>query len=356
MPHRLAQSCQLRSIAPKRAALKTWIFTIGRNLRIDAARRARRGDPVEDPSDTPDAEPAPDDGAGRLTIRGSHPRGSGARCRRSRRQVVQGLSFFSDKAHSGNSADELKLSALKHREIAHAPGDGPPARSAGRPGMTPPNHHPSEDLIPDRARGALESGRALGGLAGFTWERLPRLPRISIRLGRSRRRGADRRDRVPAELAPDALAKALAGSTSQIRPPTPPPRRRDDWIRRAARRAGRRAARHRRRCWHATGVWVANVTGNPKAGGPRSYLLGVAAGMAVPRHTHKGTELVCVLKGAFEDRGVIYGPGDSAESDETVEHRPHVYPATWRMRLLWPPPTAPWCYARVDRLGCSSPS
>ena len=81
------------------------------------------------------------------------------------------------------------------------------------------------------------------------------------------------------------------------------------------------AQRHRR--WAAPGVWVANVTGRAKAG-PRSYLLGVAAGIAVPRHTHKGTELVCVLKGAFEDRGVIYGPGDFAESDETVEHRPHV--------------------------------
>jgi len=43
-----------------KAAPSTWIFTIARNLRIDAARRARRGEPAEDPSDAPDADPAPD--------------------------------------------------------------------------------------------------------------------------------------------------------------------------------------------------------------------------------------------------------------------------------------------------------
>jgi len=124
----------------------------------------------------------------------------------------------------------------------------------------------------------------------------------------------------PAALAADALAKVM----TRLDPPLPPPfragRAPDDWIRVPP---DVLEAAQRRRRWAAPGVWVANITGNPKAG-PRSYLLGVAAGMAVPRHTHNGTELVCVLKGAFEDRGVIYGSGDFAESDEAVEHRPHV--------------------------------
>src|SRR5580658_4159241 len=42
---------------PAKAAPSTWIFTIARNLRIDAARRARRVDPPDDPSDGPDPEP-----------------------------------------------------------------------------------------------------------------------------------------------------------------------------------------------------------------------------------------------------------------------------------------------------------
>ena len=125
----------------------------------------------------------------------------------------------------------------------------------------------------------------------------------------------------PTPLAPDALAQALARLDAPPPPRLPPePRPPDDWIR-VPPDVLDAAQRHRR--WAAPGVWVANITGNPKAG-PRSYLLGVAAGMAVPRHTHRGTELVCVLKGAFEDRGVIYSPGDFAESDEAVEHRPHV--------------------------------
>ncbi len=31
-----------------------------------------------------------------------------------------------------------------------------------------------------------------------------------------------------------------------------------------------------------------------------------------------------MVKGAYKDRGRIYGPGDFAENDEDVEHRPRV--------------------------------
>jgi putative transcriptional regulator len=34
--------------------------------------------------------------------------------------------------------------------------------------------------------------------------------------------------------------------------------------------------------------------------------------------------MVFVLKGAFEDRGVIYRPGDFSESGESVVHQPRV--------------------------------
>ncbi len=81
------------------------------------------------------------------------------------------------------------------------------------------------------------------------------------------------------------------------------------------------AARARRR-WAAPGVWVAPVIGGPF--GRRTYLLGMGPGIAVPRHSHRGAEMVCVLEGAFEDRGVIYRAGDFCESDESVEHRPRV--------------------------------
>jgi putative transcriptional regulator len=182
--------------------------------------------------------------------------------------------------------------------------------------MTAPTHHPSEDLILDLARGALEPGRAL--VVSTHLDACPAC-RASLRVAEAVG-GALLSEIEPTALASDALAKAMARLDQPPPPPIKAGRPPDNWIR-VPLDVLDAAQRHRR--WAAPGVWVANITGNPKAG-PRSYLLGVAAGMAVPRHTHKGTELVCVLKGAFEDRGVIYGPGDFAESDESVEHRPHV--------------------------------
>jgi len=124
---------------------------------------------------------------------------------------------------------------------------------------------------------------------------------------------------LPAEaLAPDALAKALA----RIERPAPtrpgraaPPQ--PDWI--EVPQLVLEAA-HRRRRWAAPGVWVAPIIGGPR--GRRSYLLRVGAGMAMPLHTHRGSEMTVVLKGAFTDRGQTIGPGDFAECDESVSHQP----------------------------------
>ena len=41
-------------------------------------------------------------------------------------------------------------------------------------------------------------------------------------------------------------------------------------------------------------------------------------------HTHRGAEMVCVLKGAFVDGDHTYRPGDFAYSDSDIEHRPEV--------------------------------
>ena len=89
-----------------KAAPSTWIFTIARNLRIDAARRSRRGDPVEDPSDAPDADPTPDAALAAAQSEDRVRAALGA-LPPEQAQVVR-LSFFSDKPHS-EIADELQL-------------------------------------------------------------------------------------------------------------------------------------------------------------------------------------------------------------------------------------------------------
>jgi putative transcriptional regulator len=124
----------------------------------------------------------------------------------------------------------------------------------------------------------------------------------------------------PIPMHPDALALALA----RIERPTPTPvvpTAPDNWI--SVPPEVLDAVRTRRR-WAAPGVWVAPVFRGP--GKARSYLLGIAAGMAVPRHTHRGAEMICVLKGAYRDGDAVHGPGDFAWNDETVEHQPRITP------------------------------
>lgn len=182
--------------------------------------------------------------------------------------------------------------------------------------MSTPTRHPSEDLILDFARGALEAGRALVLRA-----HLGVCPECRARLRLAEAVGGALIDELPpAELAPDALAMALARLDQPPPPTTPPGRRPEDWIR-VPQDVLLAAERHRR--WAAPGVWVAPVSRDRRTGA-RSYLLGIGPGIAVPLHTHRGSELVCVLKGAYKDRGRIYREGDFAENDEAIEHQPRV--------------------------------
>jgi len=182
-----------------------------------------------------------------------------------------------------------------------------------------PAHHPDHDLLIDYAAGRLATGQALvlsahlGACAAC---------RGDVELAEAAG-GALLVDLPPADLAPDALARALA----RIERPHPaavratPPAAAADWI--TVPTDVVEAARRRRR-WSAPGVWVAPIASGP--GDLRTYLLRVGAGMSVPRHTHRGAEMVCVLKGAFVDGEETYRPGDFALSDSAIEHQPRITP------------------------------
>ncbi len=176
-------------------------------------------------------------------------------------------------------------------------------------------HHPSHDLLVDYATGALRADRAL---VVSTHLRACPVCAGEVALAEAVG-GALLASLPPARMAEDALERALAGIERPSPEAPPPASRPPGWIEIPADVV--EAVRRRRR-WAAPGVWVAPVVGGSR--GPRSYLLRVGAGMGVPRHTHLGREMVCVLKGAFTDRGETYGPGDFVESDEEVDHRPQV--------------------------------
>jgi len=179
-----------------------------------------------------------------------------------------------------------------------------------------PRHHPSGDRLLEHAAGQLGAGRDLVIAAHVAV-----CPACRAEVRTDEAVGGALLDSLdPAPMSEEALAQALA----QIERPTPsqpaaPTPSRPDWIGFSS-PALERAWRRRR--WAAPGVWVSTVTKGP--GPARTYLLRVAAGMSVPRHRHEGVEFVTVLKGAYGDRGELHQPGDFAENDEAVDHKPTV--------------------------------
>jgi RNA polymerase sigma-70 factor (ECF subfamily) len=100
---------------PARASASTWIFTIARNLRIDALRRERHPDDLlDEPALLPEPETPPDE-----VLSGSERE---QRLRRALKTLpeqqaeVVRLSFFHDKAHAEISTDlGLPLGTVKSR-------------------------------------------------------------------------------------------------------------------------------------------------------------------------------------------------------------------------------------------------
>ncbi len=53
-------------------------------------------------------------------------------------------------------------------------------------------------------------------------------------------------------------------------------------------------------------------------------LMRIASGKSMPEHGHGGEELTLILSGAYRDKIGHFGPGDVADLDEEIEHRPVV--------------------------------
>ncbi len=210
--------------------------------------------------------------------------------------------------------------------------------------MTAPRFHPSSDLILDYARGGLEPGRALVLNAHFgACAECAETLRVAEAVG-----GALLAETAPVEMSDGALDRALAMLDQPPVPEPVSPDPREDWIRVAPEVL---TAALKRKRWAAPGVWVATVSHDRKSGA-RTYLLGVGANIAVPRHSHRGQELVCVLKGAFRDGEAVHAAGDFSMNDEDIEHTPkttqdgecvclisadhRLVPRGWQARVLQP--------------------
>lgn len=67
---------------------------------------------------------------------------------------------------------------------------------------------------------------------------------------------------------------------------------------------------------------LAQATVPVRSGTARARLLRVAAGTALPRRTHAGTELTLVLSGGYSDGDRHFQRGDLDFCDGSVDHRP----------------------------------
>ena len=53
-------------------------------------------------------------------------------------------------------------------------------------------------------------------------------------------------------------------------------------------------------------------------------LLRIGPGVVIPEHIHAGSELTLILSGNYSDQTGHFGPGDLADLDDSVRHRPVV--------------------------------
>ncbi|MGA3140691.1 MAG: ChrR family anti-sigma-E factor [Xanthobacteraceae bacterium] len=171
-------------------------------------------------------------------------------------------------------------------------------------------HHPSDLTLADWAAGTLDEARAL-----VVSSHLARCPHCRTAVGMFESvGGALLDDALPAEIAPDALDRALANLGAPEAPPIGPPR--TD----AAMISGYALGRWR---WLGRGIQWRQVD-LPSADGVRVFMLNAQPGTRLPGHRHTGTEWTCVFQGAFQHEHGRYGPGDFDEADQTVEHHPVV--------------------------------
>lgn len=75
--------------------------------------------------------------------------------------------------------------------------------------------------------------------------------------------------------------------------------------------------------WVGPGVYRRSVS-VPDQDGTRAFMLKAAPGTRLPSHRHAGTELTCILEGAFIHQGGRFGAGDCDDAEGDVEHTPFI--------------------------------
>lgn len=184
-------------------------------------------------------------------------------------------------------------------------------------------HHPDDALLLDHVAGSLPAGPRV--VVASHVEQCARC-QASVQLLEAAG-GALVASLQPSPLQTGALATALAAieRSAAVRPASPPVRpasfpdlpKGASWPRALT---GCPATRWR---WLGPGIRWSRVT-LPYDRAANVFLLRIAAGVALPSHSHGTRELTQVLHGAFDDGRAVFAAGDFDEADDAIHHQPNV--------------------------------
>ena len=195
-----------------------------------------------------------------------------------------------------------------------------------------PNHHPDDEQLVDYAAGSLETEFSLLIATHLTF-----CPACRYRVALLETvGGALLNDLEPAELAGDSRAVVMA--KLQHRQPAEKsdsanlpasidlrglgtlcgllPRPLLAYVSDYAASAKRPLA------WRTVMKGLETIDLSSRHGRMRTRLMRIKPGVAMPRHTHKGLEMVCVLEGEYTDNRGHYAQGDISIADRRLDHRP----------------------------------
>jgi putative transcriptional regulator len=175
-------------------------------------------------------------------------------------------------------------------------------------------HHPADDTLLRFASGTLNAGLTFVTSAHMhvcaqCRERVAAFEAVG---------GALLDEQSPAALAPTAFADVLARLDFQPAVPAPRAPRKNLPADMPPMLEGCDIGRW---LWFGRGIRYSAVR-LPWAPEANVMLLRVAANRAVVTHTHAAHELTLILRGGYSDGTGQYAPGDMAEGDDTLLHRP----------------------------------
>lgn len=197
-------------------------------------------------------------------------------------------------------------------------------------GLHAPQHHPGDELLLAYASGNLAEAASLAVAT-----HLALCPRCRHEVHRLEAMGGALLEEMPAAPVGDDLLARIMAQLDAPAPVAPRPLPANTDTADAAAAPGRPLLPQPLRgyvggdlsglSWRRVmrGVEEAEVRCGPgDASGAKVRLLRIKGGMAMPQHTHGGSELTLVLAGGFTDAMDHYLRGDFAETDNSVDHQP----------------------------------